>query len=153
MKTISANTKRIKKLLNSFKIGLFKTDGIQSLLLPNAVVSVVEIDAKSNILFYSSFNKERLALIDYNFYSSLEFNEKDFEKTIRVSGSTEIVENSFSLKEDGTEIILLKMKISKVDFHSNKKSVFEAVPGKINNWLKQFVPSNSQNKSPQIGFN
>lgn len=153
MKTITASTKRVKKLLSSFKIGLFKTDGIQSLLLPNAVVSIIEIDNTGSILFYSSFNRQRLAMVDFNFYSNLEFNGKDFERTIHISGSTEIVENGFLLKEDGTELILLKMKISRVDFHSNKKSVFEAIPKKINNWLKQLVPSNNSQNNPQVGFN
>lgn len=150
MKTISLNTKRIKKLLSNFKIGRFNTEGIQSLLLPNGIVSILEIDDCGSILFSSTFNKKRLALIDSNFYSDLEFNERGFERTIRISGSTEIIKNNFTQREDGTELILLKMKISRIDFQSSKKSVFEAVPQKINGWLKQFVPSN---KNPQVGFN
>ena len=153
MKTVSTNTKRLKKMLNNFKVGRFQTEGIQSLLLPDGIVFITEIDDSGDVIFSSSFNKKRLALIDSNFYSNLEFNEKGFERTIRISGSTEIVPNMFVQKVDGTELILLKMKVSKVEIHSNKKTVFDAVPQKLNNWLKQIIPSNRVQKTPQIGFN
>lgn len=153
MKTISVNTRRIKKLIGNFKVGLFNTEGIQSLLLPNGVVSIIQTDDTGSVYFYASCYKKRLAFIDSSFHSSLEFNEKDFERTIRLHGSTEIVANSVISKENGVELILLKMKISKIDFHSNIKSVFEAVPQKISNWLKQFAPTNAPNKASELRYN
>ncbi len=152
MKTISLNVKRIKKMLGQTKIGLFKTEGIQSLLLPNNVVFISGIDELGYISFYTNFNKKRLALIDSNFYANLDFNEKDFERIFRLSGSTEIVKNEFAKKEDGSELILLRMKISRVEYQSNKKNIFEAVPKKINGWLRQLV-SPASSKNAQVGFN
>jgi hypothetical protein len=140
-------------MLSNFKVGRFQTEGIQSLLLPDGIVFISEINGSGDVIFSSSFNKKRLALIDSNFYSNLEFNEKGFERTIRISGSTEVVPNGFVKKEDGTELILLKMKVSKIEIQSNKKTVFDAVPQKINNWLKQMLPSNRVQKTPQVGFN
>lgn len=151
MTTIHPSHKALRAILQNLTVALFKTDIKSNLWLPNNIVNVIHSDVEGHVYFYITCKKNRLAFVEKTIHCTLEFNQKDYSSSLKLSGLAEIVEHDSSRNSIGDNCqVLIKMNVQLATYSSEKISVFNTIRDKFSTFRSNLFATEKYN---EVSFN
>jgi len=141
----------LRDKINDLENALFYNYSTSVLKLPVSVVRILDVDELGQVWFYVNRPSQSLEHFEHEFPSQLQFYKKGKHHRIQLNGKAMIVDDPeqlnnlpLDLQAPGKNMVLLKVKIAKVDYYEpwdlKKTSWITSMKNTLYKWIYNEEP-------------
>ncbi len=139
----------LKARIREMKVAVFRSEKNAALHLPVNVVKTLTVEDDGTVLFFTCCNGDQN--IDQSFYAYLDYNNKESQCRLKLSGKATIVEEEesglFTIhnypKGSYGKLVLVKMKIMQAEFFEKRSLAHVSWAEKLKNVIELILPLSS----------